>query len=76
MADVKRGALYEYAVIYHPKQTKEQADRSESPKSVLVTAPATILAGSEQEVQILAARGIPADHLDHLEDIQIAVRPF
>lgn len=71
-----KGKLYEYAVLYHPKQTKEQADRNETPKSVLVTSPQTVLAGSDEEVRIMAARSIPAEHLDHLDDIEIAVRPF
>jgi hypothetical protein len=73
---VVKGKLFEYAVLYHPKQTKEQADRNENPKSVLVTKPTQVLAGSDAEVSILAARGIPPEHLEHLEDVEIAVRPF
>lgn len=71
-----KGKLFEYAVLYHPKQTKEQHDRGEVPKSVLVTEPTSILAGSETEVSILAARSVPAEHVDHLEDVEIVVRPF
>ena len=71
-----KGKLFEYAVLHHPKQTKEQHDRGEQPKSVLVTAPTSILSGSEGEVSILAARSVPEEHLDHLEDIEIVVRPF
>lgn len=71
-----KGKLFEYAVIYHPKQTKEQNDRGESPKSVLVTSPTTQLAGSDDEVSIIAARSIPPEHLEHLEDVEIVVRPF
>jgi hypothetical protein len=71
-----KGKLFEYAVLYHPKQTKEQHDRGENPKSVLVTEPTSILAGSDDEVSILAARSIPPEHLSHLDDIEITVRPF
>lgn len=71
-----KGQLFEYAVLHHPKQTKDQNDRGEQPKSVLVTTPTSILAGSQAEVSILAARSVPAEHLDHLEDIEIIVRPF
>ena len=73
---VVRGKLFEYAVLYHPKQSEEQAKRSESPKSVLVVPPTQILATSPAEVSILAARAITPDHMGHLEDIEIAVRPF
>lgn len=71
-----RGKLFEYALVYHPKQTKEQHDRGEMPKSVLVKEPTRLLAASEQEVSILAARSIPEDHIPHLEDIEVIVRPF
>ena len=71
-----KGKLFEYAALYHPKQTKDQAERGESPKSVLVTPPTTIMAGSEQEVGIVAARALPAEYVDKLEDVEIVVRPF
>jgi hypothetical protein len=71
-----RGRLFEYAVLYHPKATKEQFERSETPKTVIVTNVTTVLAGSEAEVSILAARQIPETYLDKLEDIEITVRPF
>lgn len=76
MAVNGKGKLFEYAVIYHPKQTKEQHDRGENPKSLLVTKPTTEMAGSEDEVSILAARSIPQEHLEHLDDMEIVVRPF
>ena len=71
-----RGRLFEYAVLFHPKPTKEQFERSETPKTVIVTNVTTVLAGSEAEVSILAARQIPEMYLDKLEDIDINVRPF
>lgn len=78
-----RGRLFEYAVLYHPKQTKEQIERGEAvrfdtvrPKSVLLVTPTTIMASSDQEVSIQAARAIPTEYLDKLEDVEIVVRPF
>lgn len=71
-----RGKLFEYAVLYHPKPTKEQNERGETPKSVLVTAPTTILATSDQEVSIKAAQSIGADYVEKLDDVEIVVRPF
>jgi len=71
-----KGSLYEFAVLYHPKQTKDQAERNEWPKSTQVVPLTTILAGSEAEVSILAGRAIPEEHLAHLDDVQILVRSF
>jgi hypothetical protein len=71
-----RGKLFEYAVIHHPKPTKDQHERGETPKSVLVTEPTRILAGSDAEVSIQAARSIPTEHLEHLDEVEIIVRPF
>ncbi len=71
-----KGKLFEYAVLYHPKQTKEQHDRGEQPKSELLIPATPILAGSEDEVAIIAARNIPEEHLSHLDDVETVVRPF
>lgn len=72
-----RGKLFEYAVLYHPKQTKDQAERNEWPKSQLVVNPTTILAGTEVEVAMIAARSTEMSaHMDHLEDVETIVRPF
>lgn len=71
-----KGKLFEYAVLYHPQQTKEQHDRGEEPKSVLIVSPTSILAKTDDEVSIQAARAIPEEHLIHLDDVEICVRPF
>jgi hypothetical protein len=71
-----KGQLFEYAVLFHPKQSKEQAERGESPKSELLVPPTRIVATSDKEVAMKAARDIPATHIDKLEDIEVVVRPF
>lgn len=71
-----RGSLYEYAVLYHPKQTKDQAERNEHPKSVLIVEPTRIVSASEAEVPMIAARAIPTDYSDKLADVEIIVSPF
>ena len=71
-----KGELYEYAVLRHPKQTKEQADRNETPKSLVIVPQKSVIAASEAEVSILAGREIPAEHLSNLDEIQICIRPF
>lgn len=71
-----KGQLFEYAILHHPKATKEQAERNDEPKSVLVLEPKRVLAGSKEEVGILAAREIPAQFLDKLAQVEVVVRPF
>lgn len=51
-----KGQLFEYAVLHHPKATKEQADRNETPKSVVIVPLTSVMAGTQQEVQITAGR--------------------
>lgn len=70
-----KGKLFEYAVVYHPKRTKDQLDRGEWPKSEVLVTP-TVVVGTDGEVPIIAARAIPVTHQDRLEDVEIVVRPF
>lgn len=71
-----KGKLFEYAVLYHPKPTKEQNDRGETPKSELLIEPKTVLALSPENVSVLAARSIPENYVDKLDEVEIVVRPF
>ena len=71
-----KGKLFEYAVLYHPKPTKEQNDRGETPKSEVLIDPKSCLAISAEQVSVLAARAIPAEYVDKLDDVEIVVRPF
>lgn len=68
--------LFEYAVLYHPHQTKEQRDRGESARSELIIDVQRVLARDDKEVNLVAARGIPEKFLDKLDRIEVAVRPF
>jgi hypothetical protein len=71
-----KGRLFEYAVLYHPKPTKEQNDRGETPKSEVLIEPKSVLASTPDQVSVLAGRAIPETHVDKLEDVEIIVRPF
>lgn len=71
-----KGALYEYAVLYHPKQTKEQAERNEQPKSLLIVEPTRCVSATPDEVGMLAARAIPEGYIDKLADCEVVVSPF
>lgn len=65
--------LFEYAVLLHPATDK---DGKEHGKTEILKTPSTILAKDDKQVGILAAREIPAEHLDCLERVEIVVRPF
>jgi hypothetical protein len=71
-----KGQLFEYVILHHPKQTKEQAERNEEPKSTLVKGPTHELAATKEEVSILASRAIPDEFLTKLETVEIVIRPF
>jgi hypothetical protein len=69
--------LFQYAIIFHPRQTKSDKDKGSRAKSVMVTEGViTVLAADEAEVQVLAARVIPEKYIDKLDCVEIALRPF
>lgn len=68
-----KGKIFEYAVIYHPPKKEKDEDTK---KSVLVVDVARVLAVTEQEAVMLAARDIPTEYTDKLEFVEIVVRPF
>lgn len=68
--------LYEYAIIYTPHPTKANLDAAEKPKAVLLSDVTRVLAASDREAQMIAARAIPESHIDRLDQIEVAVRPF
>lgn len=71
-----KGKLFEYAVIFHPKPTKEEREAGTTPKSELIADLTSVLARDEKEVGIIAARAIPEKFTDRLDDIEIVVRPL
>lgn len=68
--------LFEYAIIHHPKMVKDSAGNETQGPDKLVQAPKYVLAGSDKEVAMRAAREIPEDYLDKLEEVEVCVRPF
>lgn len=63
-----RSRLFEYAVIYHPRDKHKPAE--------LVVPPTTILAPDRDIAVWIAARAIPEDYADRLDRMEVAVRPF
>jgi hypothetical protein len=72
-----KGKLFEYAVIYHPKEKKDASGNPlESKKSIIVTDVTRVLATSDKEVGMLAAKSIGSEYEDKLDDVEIVIRPF
>lgn len=64
--------LFQYAVIFVPK--KSDSKDAEKPR---VLVPVTeVLAVDERSVTLMAARAIPEDYTNRLDEIEVAVRPF
>lgn len=68
--------LFEYAVIYTPRNTKEQIDAGKVSKPELLVKITPVLARDEAEARMLAARAIPETHVDMLDQLTIVVRDF
>lgn len=69
-------ALFEYAIIYHPKTVKDALGNETQGHDELLVKPTFVLAKSDKEVAMRAAREIPDAYLDKLERIEVCVRPF
>lgn len=68
--------LFEYAVLYHPKPTKEQREADESPRSEVIVPIKAILAFDEREVGMRASRELPDSYADKFDCVEIVVRPL
>ena len=72
-----KGKLFEYAILFHPKEKKDAAGNPlDDKKSLVVTPVQTVLATGDNEVAMLAAKGIPDEYNDKLDQVEIVIRPF
>lgn len=71
-----KGKLYSYAVIFHPKPTKDTAGNDTTPKSEIMIKPTDILATDDKQVAMIATRQIPKEYEDKLDLVEVIVRPF
>lgn len=68
--------LFEYAILYHPKVVRDTQGNETQGPDVLVKDITSVLAGSDKEVAMRAAREIPEEYLGRLDQVEIAVRPL
>lgn len=71
-----KDTLFEYAIVFHGKPTKDEADRNVRVRSRLLAGPKPILARDEAEVRLLAGREIPEEYLDRIDQVEVLVVPF
>ena len=60
--------LFQYVVVYHPKDDEEPAQ--------IVVELRTVLAKSKEAAALRAAREIPLEYEEKLDRVEVAVRPF
>lgn len=64
--------IYQYAVIFHPTDDEKE----KGVKDEIIVPLTECLAADNNTAIILAGRAIPEKHLSHLEQLEVAVRPF
>lgn len=60
--------VFEYVVVFNPKDDKEVAK--------IIVQPTVELADTKEAVAMKAARAIPEEYVDRIDDIEIIVRNF
>lgn len=67
-----KSMIFEYAILRHNVgKTDENEGHTE-----MIQAPKSILATSDRAVLMIAARSIPAELLDDIDNIEVIVRNF
>lgn len=66
-----RSKLYEYVVIWHPTE-KQENDEQLKPKIIVDLK--RVLAKDVSRVQALAARDIPDEYIEQMNQIEILIR--
>lgn len=64
--------LFQYAAIYCPKKHNQK----EVHKPKIIVPVTECLAVDEKSATLIAARAIPEDYVDKLEEVEVVVRPF
>lgn len=68
--------IFEYAVLYHPPEKRDAQNNVIKQKSTIIVDVTRTLADSDKEVAFAAARAIPEDYADRLDQVEVLVRPF
>jgi len=71
-----KGALFTYAVLFHPKPSRDVAGNDTTPKSEIIIKPTDVLAIDSKQAGMIATRLIPKEYDDRLDLVEVIVRPF
>lgn len=69
-----KAQLFEYVVLFNPEEREDEDKEPEAPEVIVDLQ--RVLAKSAEEVSIRAARSIPEEYMDRLDEVDIAIRPF
>ena len=72
MDDNKQPVAFQYLVIWDPTETQQ----AEGDVSKIIVQPAIVLAKTEEVALLHAARAIPDEYIDQLDQCRVAIRPF
>lgn len=64
--------IFEFAILLHP--TQEESEKGVV--STLVKPPTVLVATSDREAAIRAAREVPPELISKMDRVEVAVRPF
>lgn len=64
--------LFEYSIFWVP--TEQQ--KKDGKKAEILEYPTAVLASNKEAAQTIAARAIPDEYVDQLDQVTICVRPF
>jgi hypothetical protein len=76
MSENGKARLYEFAILYQPKERFDANGNDTTPPAEVLVEPTRILVRDEKEAMIQASRRIPEAYLAKLDEVDIAVRPF
>lgn len=71
-----RAQLFEYAVLWQPKERTDSNGNDVTPASTILVQPTRVLVKNEGEAMITASRAIPEEYLGKLDEVELVVRPF
>ncbi len=70
---MKKSALFQYAILWHPT---EKQSKDEGLKSKVLQEPKIVLAADQSSAALSAAMEIPAEYKEKLDQVEIVIRPF
>lgn len=68
--------LFEYAILYHPAVRRDAQGNETQGKDAVLVDVTRVLADSEREVGMMAARLVPDEYLAKINEVEIVIRPF